>query len=111
MKDIKNIFKSLKQSKSNKVSKLLWKSHILETNIFKIQNSGKRKTFKMEGNFFINFRTKTVIATICNFIRLVSLVFEPYMPSTSAKINYLLGCDKDERNPTFAKILNENILN
>jgi len=56
-------------------------------------------------------RTKTVIATICNFIRLVSLVFEPYMPSTSAKINFLLGCENDERNPTFAKFLNENILN
>ncbi len=37
------------------------------------------------------FRTKVVIGTIVNFIRLVSLVFEPYMPSASAKINYLLG--------------------
>jgi len=36
-----------------------------------------------------------VIATIINFIRLVSLVFEPYMPSTSAKINFLLGVEKD----------------
>ena len=52
-----------------------------------------------------------MIGTIVNFIRLVSLVFEPYMPSTSAKINYLLGCEKDERNPAFAKYLNENILN
>ncbi len=51
------------------------------------------------------------MATICNFIRLVSLVFEPYMPSTSAKINFLLGCEKDERNSYFAKDLNENILN
>jgi methionyl-tRNA synthetase len=46
------------------------------------------------------------MATICNFIRLVSLVFEPYMPSTSAKINFLLGCEKDERNSYFAKDLN-----
>jgi methionyl-tRNA synthetase len=52
-----------------------------------------------------------VIGTIVNFIRLVSLVFEPYMPSTSAKINYLLGVEKDERNPVLAKYLNENILN
>ena len=62
-------------------------------------------------SFYFNLRTKIVIATVINFIRLVSLVFEPYMPSTSAKINYLLGVEKDERNPVLAKYLNENILN
>lgn len=62
-------------------------------------------------SFYFNLRTKIVIGTVINFIRLVSLVFEPYMPSTSAKINYLLGVEKDERNPVLAKYLNENILN
>ncbi len=59
----------------------------------------------------LNFRTKVVIGTIVNFIRLVSLVFEPYMPSTSAKINYLLGVEKDERNPVLGKYLNEKMKN
>lgn len=45
----------------------------------------------------ISGRTKIVIGVSLNFIRLVSLVFEPYMPSTSAKINYLLGIDRTER--------------
>jgi methionyl-tRNA synthetase len=111
MNDTKSISKSFKQFKSNKALKLLWKSHVLETGISKTPNSGKNRTFNLEGKYLINFRTKTVIATICNFIRLVSLVFEPYMPSTSAKINFLLGCETDERNPTFAQFLNENILN
>lgn len=65
-----------------------------------------------EGRYFFAYdRTKTVIGTVCNFIRLVSLVFEPYMPATSAKINFLLGCENDERNSAFGKFLNENILN
>lgn len=67
--------------------------------------------WNQEGNFLINCRTKIVIGTILNFIRLVSLVFEPYMPSTSAKINFMLGVEKDERNALLAKLLNENILN
>lgn len=45
----------------------------------------------------VSGRTKIVIGVSLNFIRLVSLVFEPYMPSTSAKINYLLGIDRTER--------------
>lgn len=101
----------LMQFKSRKALKLLWKFHIWVTSIFKTQSFGRRKMLNLEGNFVFNFRTKTVIATICNFIRLVSLVFEPYMPSTSAKINFLLGCENDERNPALAKYLNENILN
>lgn len=42
-------------------------------------------------------RTKLVIGIICNFIRILSLIFEPYLPSTSAKINYLLGIQRTER--------------
>ena len=45
----------------------------------------------------VSGRTKIVIGVSLKFIRLVSLVFEPYMPSTSAKINYLLGIDRTER--------------
>lgn len=39
-------------------------------------------------------RTKIVIGVSINYVRLLSLVFEPYMPSTSAKINHLLGIDR-----------------
>ena len=42
-------------------------------------------------------RSQTVSGIICNFIRLVSFVIEPYMPSTSAKINFLLGIERSER--------------
>ena len=36
-------------------------------------------------------RSQIVSGVTCNYIRLVSFVIEPYMPSTSAKINFLLG--------------------
>lgn len=42
-------------------------------------------------------RTPIVIAVTCNFIRILSLIFEPYIPSTSAKINYLLGLQRSPR--------------
>ncbi len=78
--------------KLKKDLKLLCKYQVLEINIFKILNSGKSKMYNQEGKLYlIFFRTDVVIGTICNFLRLVSLTFEPYMPSTSAKINFLLG--------------------
>jgi methionyl-tRNA synthetase len=39
-------------------------------------------------------KSKLVIGITCNFIKLLSLIFEPYLPSTSAKINYLLGIER-----------------
>lgn len=38
-------------------------------------------------------RSKIIIGVACNLIRFVSLLLEPYIPSTSAKINFLLGCE------------------
>lgn len=38
-------------------------------------------------------RSKVIIGVACNLIRFVSLLLEPYIPSTSAKINFLLGCE------------------
>lgn len=43
---------------------------------------------------------------ICNFLRLQSLLLEPYMPSTSAKINYLLGLEhRSKHDNILGKIL------
>ena len=53
-------------------------------------------------------RSQTVSGIICNFIRLVSFVIEPYMPSTSAKINFLLGIERSERDQKFGQYINEN---
>lgn len=50
-------------------------------------------------------RTKTVIGITCNFIRLVSLIFEPYLPSTSAKINYLLGIPRTKDDEVLGQII------
>jgi len=51
-------------------------------------------------------KTKLVIGITCNFIRLLSLIFEPYLPSTSAKINYLLGIERSERDEVLGQIIN-----
>ena len=48
-----------------------------------------------------------VIAVTCNFIRLLSLIFEPYMPSTSAKINYRLGLHRSPRDEILGQIIKE----
>lgn len=50
-------------------------------------------------------RTKTVMGVICNFIRLASLIFEPYLPSTSAKINYLLGISRSKDDEILGQII------
>jgi methionyl-tRNA synthetase len=52
-------------------------------------------------------RTHVVIGIICNFIRLVSLIMEPYIPSTSAKINYLLGLERNKDDEIFGLIIQE----
>lgn len=39
---------------------------------------------------------------IANFIRFESFLVEPYMPSTSAKINFLLGLE--ERTPYYQQL-------
>lgn len=52
-------------------------------------------------------RTQIVISVTLNFIRLLSLLLEPYLPSTSAKINYLLGIERDEDDEVLGQIVNE----
>ena len=42
-------------------------------------------------------RSQFVIGIACNFIRLLSLTIEPYIPSTSAKINFLLGIERSAK--------------
>ena len=39
-------------------------------------------------------RLKAVLTLCVNVIRLLSAVFEPFIPSLSAKMNFLIGCDK-----------------
>ena len=41
-------------------------------------------------------RTEICIGIVCNFIRLIALIVEPYMPSISAKITFLLGIQRNE---------------
>ena len=53
------------------------------------------------------FRSTIVCGVICNFIRLVSFLIEPYLPSTSAKINFILQCPRTERCNILGKWLNE----
>jgi len=49
-----------------------------------------------------------VLNIIANFLRFESFIIEPFMPSTSAKINYLLGLEKrTEEDAILGKILNE----
>ena len=48
-----------------------------------------------------------ILNTIVNFIRFQSFLIEPYMPSTSAKINYLLGMEDSEEDRVLGKRLNE----
>jgi methionyl-tRNA synthetase len=37
------------------------------------------------------YRSEIILNLVCNVIRCISCLFEPYMPSLSAKINFLLG--------------------
>lgn len=50
-------------------------------------------------------RSQFVSGVACNFIRLLSLVIEPYMPSTSAKINFLLGIKRSEKDEKLGQII------
>lgn len=43
---------------------------------------------------FESKRSDVIVFVICNQIRLLSTLFEPYMPALSAKINFLLGLNK-----------------
>ncbi|MCB0371145.1 MAG: hypothetical protein KDD45_17450, partial [Bdellovibrionales bacterium] len=54
-------------------------------------------------------RTDTVIAIIVNFIRFQSFIIEPFMPSCSAKINFLLGLeDRTPRDDKLGGFFNNN---
>jgi methionyl-tRNA synthetase len=55
--------------------------------------------FKEAIFFFTNFiiiRAEVVLGVLANLIRFLSLLFEPFMPSFAAKINYILG--RENRN-------------
>jgi len=45
-------------------------------------------------NFINIFRSNVVLAVVANAIRALSALFEPFMPSLSAKINFLLNLQK-----------------
>lgn len=44
-----------------------------------------------EAKQFSSGRSQTVIYVLVNLIRFISALLEPYIPTTSAKINFLLG--------------------
>lgn len=69
----------------------LGNKYLQETKYFDLEKESERLQF--------------IIGITCNFIRLVSLVFEPYMPSSSAKINFLLGIQKNERDNILGKFI------
>ena len=48
-----------------------------------------------------NERSDVIINIICNAIRLLSALFEPFMPSLSAKINFLLNLKRSEKDDAF----------
>lgn len=51
-------------------------------------------------------RSKVIIGVIANFIRFISAVFEPYLPETSAKINFFLGVsERTERDSKLIQYL------
>ena len=48
-----------------------------------------------------------IVNVICNQIRLLSALFEPYMPSLSAKINFLLGLkERSLKDETILETIN-----
>ncbi len=55
------------------------------------------------------FRTEVILNIIANFIRFQSFLIEPFMPSTSAKINFLLGLEERTHvDATLGKLFNHN---
>jgi methionyl-tRNA synthetase len=51
-----------------------------------------------------------VLNVIANFIRLQSFLIEPYMPSTAAKINFLLGLEeRTQHDAQLGKVINEGV--
>ena len=49
---------------------------------------------------------------MANFIRFQSFLLEPFMPSCSAKINFMLGLeDRTEHDEHLGKHINDNIQN
>ncbi|KRX09065.1 Aminoacyl-tRNA synthetase, class 1a, anticodon-binding [Pseudocohnilembus persalinus] len=46
-------------------------------------------------------RSRTILFVYCNILRFLSLVFEPYLPSLSAKINFLLGFEERTERDEF----------
>lgn len=51
-----------------------------------------------------------MLNVIANFIRFQSFLIEPYMPSTAAKINFLLGVEeRTQHDAQLGKVLNEGV--
>ena len=73
--------------------------------ISSIGNQYLQKTKFWEEEMKGSGKSKLVIGITCNFIRLLSLIFEPYLPSTSAKINYLLGIERSQRDEVLGQAI------
>lgn len=46
-------------------------------------------------------RSKAIMFVAVNVIRFISAIFEPFMPSFSAKVNYMLGVERKETDDVF----------
>jgi len=75
-----------------------------------IQNTEAFKIFKLDKP-----RGETIYHVAANFLVVVSVLLEPYMPSFSAKVYHMLNIPRTERTHTFLKEIheasNENYLN
>lgn len=59
--------------------------------------------------FYLYLRTDVVVFIACNFVRFLSFILEPYLPSTSAKINFILNqSERTEQDAVLGKILNKD---
>ena len=51
-----------------------------------------------------------MLNVIANFIRFQSFLIEPYMPSTAAKINFLLGLEqRTQHDAQLGRVINEGV--
>jgi len=88
---------------------LRWSFLVSAINIFKTTSHGTKAISSPNGRVFkiTYLRSDVIINTICNAIRLLSALFEPYMPSLSAKINFLLNLTRTEKDETILASVHE----
>lgn len=76
---------------------------------------GRRQIWNRKGKIKLNFilhfliaRSDVVFFVTLNLIRFLSCLYEPFMPSLSAKINFLLNLEKrSERDDTLLEYINK----